>query len=1167
MRNLLFTFFLSICFSAGFSQAAFRLHVQPGKPQLYGDGDDFTTLVITARDSEGEVITSMSGKVKIGVSSGFPDETEVNMQSGVALVKFTAPMFGTPVKSSQRMVYFIFRFMQKFMARATGSADENENRKLATDVALDTFKEGLNPLTLIPKSEGDNFVYIVCEMNGIKGKAKIEISKVTDGRNGNIVPGVYYGRDITGQSEWMLDITSGGEGYFGEANASSRDQVAILFSNEDYAEFNDAMGKMAGMTGFKKAYLGPPASEQKYYENFDIRTSGMSSAYMPMPNHGVFVYIPPILFEYAGRRSSDDSRTGGSEEKEVKKTEKTGIVLKQNQIVGDGRSRTQAIFHYEDENGVPVRGKSISWAIPDKIKLISSETVTDANGNAVAILEAPLLQATEEKRGEMTGEIIDNYDLFRLKVSYSSNSGKQEYTETTLSVYKVIEKNMFVLKPGLEPLAFKALLPQLERFTLESGVFAMVEMLNSPSIPDKVDVNDAIVMICKRKFDQEYFQRNYDLYFKKDRPFFLTMMDSDKGGFCAITSKNGRFKITIGGNTDKKLSIEPIQAKIADLSGRRAGSLGDALKQFSDTEFINRVITDLFNMEKSICTGSASEAWYVEEKLHVIGMLMTNTKSSSLFMKDTGKELVSNAWSVFSMTWDLVNEKFKVTEKLSKKIGMDKVSDSLMKIGMRLDRGLWSYASGTDQKSGTRRMIIDLLRKNILSDGSPDKIKASVAYYRLLGNSAGAVSGEVFKKLTEGIANALSGANPVPDLVVNTLNSYFYEGLQKEILHLLDQSPDKIHQVYPQLQPALHDRSAEIRSGYQGIATTRFNTEMYKADWDLFRDVVVKGGIIIYDIKTLKWHQLKTHMENIDKFNKVTDLAYTTTNLTLELYRYHWLWCEASAVFIYTNKCIDQGNVATALNEKPEGFNLFQEVYAVSPAKATPVTGIAGISGLDYSLKGGRFPVENINKAIEARGKYNEWVNSDNLQMAYFTGIEPVLAANLYKTGFEFESQTTALLLDALAYAENRSMANQHAFNKTAAVLTKTSAALADATGKAQTMIEAMPARFDVPVQDIESINAEIKIWKNPLYQKIAAGLLVAAVLIFVVGMLVRIRKKRKMAKADSGFTGVTPMQVENATLPPATPSAVQGKMKFCTKCGAPLKPGAKFCGKCGYHL
>lgn len=1161
MKKLLFLVFGFIfCFFAA-AQQPFRLLVEPGKTILSGDGEDFTTLVITARNSDGEIVSSMNGTVKIAVSSGFPDKPEVTMQSGVALVKFTSPMFGTPVKSSQRMVYFMFRFMQKFVSRSAGSTDYNANQRFATDIALETFREGLNPITLIPKKSGDNFVYIVCEMNGVKGRAKIEITRATDGRNGNIIPGVYYGKDITGQSDWYLDISRGGEGYFGEASASSREQVAILFSNEDYSEFNDAMGKMAGMTGFKKAFLGPPASEQKYYENYDIRTSGMSSAYMPMPNHGVFVYIPPILFEYAGQKKANE--VAGNKGEEVK-TEKTGIVLSQNKIVGDGRSRTKAVFHYEDENGVPVSGKSISWAIPDKIKLISSETVTNANGNAVAILEAPLLMATDEKRGENTGEIIDNYDLFRLKVSYNSNSGKQEYTETTLSVYKVIEKKMFVLKAGLEPESFTTLLPQLERFTLESKVFSRIEMLNSPSIPEKVDLNDAVVMICKRKFDQEYFQQNYDLYFRKDRAFFLTMMDGDRGGFCALTGKDGRFKITIGGNTEKKLSIEPIEAKIADLSGRRAGSLGDALKQFTDAEFINRVIADLFSMEKSICTGSAIEAWYVEEKLHVIGMLMTNTKSSSLFMKDTGKELVSNAWSVFTMTWDLVNEKFKLTEKLGKKIGMDKVSDSLLKIGMRLDRGMWSYISGTDQKSGTRRMIIDLLRKNILNDGSPDKIKASVAYYRLLGNSAGAVSGEVFKKLTEGIANALSGANPVPDLVVNTLNSYFYEGLQKEILHLLGQSPEKIHQVYAQLQPVLHDRSAEIRSGYQGIATTRFNVEMYKSDWDLFRDVVVKGGIIIYDIKTLKWHQLKTHMENLDKFNKVTDLAYTSTNLSLELYRYHWLWCEASAVFIFTNKCIDQGIVATALNEKSSGFNLFQKTYAASPAKAIPVSGIAEVSGLDFSLKGGKFPVENINKVIGAQEKFNNWINSDNIQLTYLTGTEPSLAARLYKTGVEFESQISTLLLDALVYAEERSATNQQVYNKNAEVLTKTSAELVDVSGKSQSSIEAMPTRFDVPVQEVENKNSEIKVLENPLYRKLAVIVLVVALLIVVIIILSRRHRKGKAAIITPIPAGKKPNQDEYNTLSPSTSTAIKGKSKFCTKCGNQLKPGAKFCGKCG---
>ena len=76
MKKILVLLVLCVWIINGFAQQDFRLLVEPGKPQLAGDGDDFTTLVITARNSEGEVITSMDGKVKIGVSSGFPDETE-----------------------------------------------------------------------------------------------------------------------------------------------------------------------------------------------------------------------------------------------------------------------------------------------------------------------------------------------------------------------------------------------------------------------------------------------------------------------------------------------------------------------------------------------------------------------------------------------------------------------------------------------------------------------------------------------------------------------------------------------------------------------------------------------------------------------------------------------------------------------------------------------------------------------------------------------------------------------------------------------------------------------------------------------------------------------------------------------------------------------------------
>ena len=744
MKKILVLLVLCVWIINGFAQQDFRLLVEPGKPQLAGDGDDFTTLVISARNSEGEVITSMDGKVKIGVSSGFPDETEVSMQSGVALVKFTSPMFGTPVKSSQRMVYFMFRFMQKFMARATGSTDYNANQKLATDIALETFREGLNPITLIPKKDGDNFVYIVCEMNGVKGKAKIEITKATDGRNGNIVPGVYYGKDITGQSDWMLDISRGGEGYFGEANASSSEQVAILFSNEDFVEFNDAMGKMAGMTGFKKAYLGPPASEQKYYENYDISKNGMPSAYMPMPNHGVFVYIPPILFEYAGQRK--DNEKAASETEEIK-TEKTGIVLSQNKIIGDGRSRTKAVFHFEDENGIPVEGKAVTWFIPDGLKVISKETVTNALGNATIVLEAPVIKASEEKRGENTGGLIDNYDLFLIKASYPSLSEKTETTQAYLSVYKTLEQDLYILKAGMELTPYKVLLPQLEYYNLESSIYALLPESYMTVPNKKTPVNDAVVFLASRLFDKAEFQKVYDFYFKKDRALFMQLLENDKGGFSAVTDASGKYKLVVrdfegkkrlySGDYDRKIMMEPLEAKIADLTGRRKGALTEVLDLLSagaespgktaandgtftgqgmnTLDYKEKVYKQLFDMERTLCTGSHTEAIYIEEKLHLIGMLMTNAKGTARFMGDTGKEIIENGWELLGMVWEYANEKYKITEKLSQKTGLDKlgektgldkVSDSLARLGMKFELAAWSKVLGKDQKHGTQRIIL-----------------------------------------------------------------------------------------------------------------------------------------------------------------------------------------------------------------------------------------------------------------------------------------------------------------------------------------------------------------------------------------------------------------------------------------------------------------------------
>ncbi|MEI8046682.1 MAG: hypothetical protein WCI92_04835 [Bacteroidota bacterium] len=1216
MKKILLSTVLVLLVFQGISQQSFRLHVQPGKPQLAGDGDDYTTLVITARDPEGEVITKMNGKVAVRVSAGFCEAIDVNMEDGVALVKYTSPMFGTPVKASQRMVYFLFKFMQKFIGRSGGSTDAAANQKLATDITIESFKEGLIPTTLIPKKEGDNFVYIVCEMNGVKGKAKIEILKATEGRNGNIVPGIYYARDITGQSDWKLNMYSSGTGTWGEANSSEDNYNTIMFSNEVFTELNDVLSKTAGMTGFLKAYLGPSWKETQYIKDFDIVKMGMGSAYMPMPNNGVFIYVPPILFEYQGRptSASPGSSTSGKPE-DVIKTDKSGIVLSQNEIIGDGKSRTKAVFHYQDENGIPVGGKTISWSVPKSIKIISMQTVTDAAGNAETLLEAPIIKATEEKRGDMGG-LIDNYDLFQLKVSYSSVKNKTETTMATLSVYKTLEQNLYILKPGMETKPYKILLPQLEYYNLESSVYVNFPKSVLTTETEKLSLNDAIIFVESLKFDREYFQRIYNAYFKKDQKMFMSMLENDKGGYSVKTNSQGQFKLIIrdfegkmrlaSGGYDRKMTIEPVLAKIADLTGRRAGALTEVLALLSagtdasgnspqvDGTFSGQMVNSLNykekvfgqinDMERILCSGAFTDAIGVEEKLHLIGMLMTNAKGNARFMGDTGKELIGHAWELFNMAWELANEQFKITEGLSKKVGLDKVSDSLAKIGMKIDLGIWSKVTGTDRKTGTKRIIIDFIRKNVLSSDAPNKTQASVGYYRVMGEYGKALSGMIFEQLTEGISDALSDMNPVPDLVVEALNKKYYAGLRAEVDKLLAQSPAKVHEVYARLQPALHDRSTEIRSYYQSVGETRFSTEIYKADWDFFRESVVKGGVISYDLLNMNWHKIKDHLDALEKFNKVTDAAYTTTNLAFEIYRYHYLWCDARSAFDFVNRSIEQGSVVTASAAKPEfNFSLFSGAYAATPANYSTIPGMAGISGLDFSLQNGGFPVADINKAIDAGEAYNKWVLTEDKRKVLLTGFNPATVGAMYKSAYEYENQLANLLIDALVYAEDKSASNREAYNSAALALKKSASALSETSNKATAEMDKIPENIPVPVFEAEA--GSIESWKNPLYQKIGGGILLLALVLILTMIIIRRRHKHNakpvLPVIQPNIPVIPPAPVSTPQVMPnvqsgqnATGFSIPGIQhpvsdivtpKFCPQCGAAFNPGAKFCSKCGY--
>jgi len=1189
MKKILLSTILVLLVFQGISQQSFRLHVQPGKPQLAGDGDDYTTLVITARDKEGEVITEMNGKVAVRVSAGFCEAIEVNMQDGAALVKYTSPMFGTPIKASQRMVYFLFKFMQKFIARSGGSTDSRANQKLATDITIESFKEGLIPVTLIPKKDGDNFAYIVCEMNGVKGKAKIEILKATEGRNGSIVPGVYYGRDITGQSDWKLNLYSSGTGTFGEANSSEGDYNTIMFSNEVFTEMNDVLGKTAGMTGFLKAYLGPSWKETKYIENFDITKQGMSSAYMPMPNNGVFVYIPPILFEYQGQpvSTSPGSATSGKPE-EVLKTDKSGIILSQNEIIGDGKSRTKAVFHYQDENGIPVSGKSISWSMPKSIKQISVQTVTDANGNAETLLEAPILKATGETRGENTGQIIDNYDLFKITVNYASSKRANDYTETYLSVYKTIERNVRILKPGFEAKSFKLLLPQLEYFKLESSVFALIEMMNSPSVPDKTAVSDAVVFIERKKFDEENYNRNYDLYFKKDRKLFLNLLDNDRGGFFAITNSEGKFALSVGVNPDKKLPMEPLQAKLSDLTGRRKGSLGNVLKLFKDDAFTRQMIDKLFEMDKGLCALNHTQSGYMEEKLHILGNLMANTNSTSPMVKETTEAVIDASWELINSVAFFVNDKWKITEKLSEKTGLTAVQDKLQGYGADKVKEYIAKYGGNEIKGSLKAKMYKELYTRIFSISDKGKIKGVEYFYKGMGESVYNGMAKIFENFLEKVSNGLSEmvtsniTDPKGYITREVIDGY-YKNVQQNITAYMATDPQKVHAVYDRLQPMLKDKTAEFRSLYTDVGKKRMDMGYYKADKDLLADLSKAAAVIGTVFITRDYATMVQTLDKIEKCSKALDGMMAGYNIYTEYGNYAALLQNVKFCFDLTLKSTSTGNIVTTENQGSSFiFSIFPSAYAEDSPGKFIIPGLSPITKASLAASAGNIPFSQLAPLYENNDQFDNWLNSFSGKVFSMAARDPDLVAGTMKSASNYDNHlfTMATLTVSLAEEpDNQILIN--AWNDGSGLLEKDVSSLMSLGTKMTEISKSIPDNLTVILPEVsESASIVTTFWqgKNLVYGVSAFGALLLIMLLIVV---IRKRKSKTQINHDNS-SPISPSPFPSPNHPAssnasdyvnpvnpkadfANPTTNLPAPKFCPQCGEAFKPGAKFCGKCGF--
>ena len=1147
-----------LLFFSSYAQQDFKLHVQPGKVEMKGDGDDYTTILVTARDKEGELLTNVNGPVALRISSGMIDETNLQMNGGVAYVKFTAPMLGTPVKASQRMVLFLVKFMQKFISRSARSTDQAANTKLAQNIALETFKEGANPLTLITKSDKDNFVYIVAEMKGIKGKAKIQINKATDGANGSIIPGYYAGRDITGQAPFEMEIRSNGSGTFFQPGSGSSESNTILFTSEPSKEVNDAMGKLYGMGGFLKAYMGPSERDTKYMQNYDIRKQGIETPYIPMPDNAVFIYVPPLLLEYKGRLTNPAS-SAKTDQEEPK--EKVFISLSSEKIIGDGESRTKAVFHFETAKGVPVSGKKVNWSFNKDLKLISGQTVTDGSGNAVAEFQAPIAKAGNLTRSDVTNEILDNSLLFVIKAEFTGEKGKADEVSTYLTVYKTYEAKVRILKPGFDPEPVKMLLPQAEFYRLKGSIFSTLTSYNKSVQPFKVPIYDAGVLIEGPKFDVNLY-KIFRQYSADKRDQFISLVKG-AGGYLAYTDKGGNYDISVSSQPDKILKKEPSEIKLSDLTGKRTGSLGNVLAQFQDSLFSDEMSAALLAMDKDLCSLNADKALFTEEKLHILGNLMSNSNFVSVLLKDTGGELIGKSWDAFKQLASFVDEKYKFTERLGKKVGVD----SLVKMGLQIDKVLWDRLLGMQPKEGSKNMIKKFIYQVMLGKHEgPNKTLATQAYYKLMGETAAAALAKIFEKMTEGICEALSKKNPIPDYLTGEWNKQYYQDLESHIRLYLKQNPESIHQIYPNLQPVLKDRSTELRAYYSSIANWRFWSDDLKANKDLLVDLIAKAAIIVYDAYTLNWMSIAEHMEKLDKCNKQLDAIYTASTLALELHWYNALWADATLSFEYTNKCIAQGSVTTSMNDHNNNFSLFPKAFAEKTNGIVPPV-IPDIKKAALTIQNGALPIEQLNNVINGDANYNRWFEKNSAQLLRLAFEDPATMAQFMNSMSEFQNNAQKLELLTIGIAGtpgNNELISQ--FNKVGALVSDASNKLSTSTIEVVKKIDALPRNPKLGA--FEQTGKKSNKW-----MLIGGGGLL--IIILVIGGIILIKRRRRnqgKKKESHAYEQKTanPIPVNTQPTQPTVTQwqpPIQRSAKFCVECGSPLKEGARFCVKCGKQL
>lgn len=666
---------------------------------------------------------------------------------------------------------------------------------------------------------------------------------------------------------------------------------------------------------------------------------------------------------------------------------------------------------------------------------------------------------------------------------------------------------------------------------------------------------------------------------------FMTMLDDAKGGFMALTDANGNFKLDVGGKSSRIIKAEPLQAKLSDLTGKRKGSLAIALKNFKDVDFTLRMIDALFNMDKELCSSQHQQAVCLEEKLHILGNLMTNLNNASGMVNETTGEMYDACWEAVGVVASFVNDEYKITEGLSKATGLEKLQEKAGTYGAEKIKGYLEKYGGTKITGTLKSKIYQQLYKRIFALSDKGKIKGVEFYYKSMGESVSNGISELLSDYIEALSDwadkwiSKNIADP-KGYFVSRVQDVYYSKIQQDITRYMAASPEKVHVVYDRLQPMLIDRSAELGKLYADVGKFRMDMGYYKADKDLFADLS-KGAVIIGTVLvTRDYARMVDLIEKIEKGSKAIDGLMAANNLYQEYGNYCAMLFNVKGCFTLASNSISAGTIVTEkLNEPEVNFSIFPSALAsLPPAVDTKPLALKAIHERSLASVGSELPVDQLPLLIENADKIDAWIAENESVMFSIAEKSPKAVSAFFTNAVEYENHLVNLISIAVTDAGSKNPLLIAKWNEESGKLSSNMQVIASEGIKISATATSLPKTTSITLEENSQSETGKFFFEN---RKLLIIIGVTSIVVILAVFFIRfVRRRKKVQQMQSTAQTVITTERPPSICPPLSQPTINQPIsqtdsrskvsaasypKFCPQCGAVFTPGKKFCGKCGY--